>query len=154
MSNEDRYDGQYALDISRREFVCPLCKTLSNILVPHLPEHYSPPATPTPPSASTSGKPLHCGPYTGLHERRKPLTGPSLLCLCAVPHLMTWLLSDVTSGPSPVGSSSLLAAIMCPQAVNIPRPDLPGPLLRAVRRFTDSLLEVGTQSYPYFMSVC
>lgn len=57
MSNEDRYDGQYALDISRREFVCPLCKTLSNILVPHLPEHYSPPATPTPPSASTSGTP-------------------------------------------------------------------------------------------------
>lgn len=66
---------------------------------------------------------------------------------------MTWLLSDVTSGPSPVGSSSLLAAIMCPQAVNIPRPDLPGPLLRAVRRFTDSLLEVGSRSYTYLMSV-
>lgn len=142
MSNEDRYDGQYALDIGRREFVCPLCKTLSNVLVPHLPHHYSAPATPTP-TPSPSGACPPCPPSPHQTTSRLPDDRlPAPPCAPPVPHLTTWLLSDVTSGPSPAGSQSLLAAVMCPEVASMPRPGLPEPLARAVRRFTDSMLEV------------
>lgn len=55
--SEDRLDGRHAIDVNRREFLCPLCKTLCNVLVPHIPPQLRPnhPAQPdatTPPSST------------------------------------------------------------------------------------------------------
>ena len=30
----DNFDGRFCVDVSRREFLCPLCKGLANCLVP------------------------------------------------------------------------------------------------------------------------
>ena len=38
------FDGRFAADPALREFVCPLCKTLANTLVPHVPRGRCPPA--------------------------------------------------------------------------------------------------------------
>lgn len=35
--SNQQFDGRMSLDVNRMEFLCPLCKGLSNVLIPHLP---------------------------------------------------------------------------------------------------------------------
>lgn len=144
MISEERVDGRHAIDVARREFLCPLCKSLSNVLVPHIP--------PDQDVSAAAGE-------TG----REGSTGALSLA-----SLVDWTLGDTSlvdgsGGCGGAGSVGLLDELT---RLDLPTPDhgetplstssplsssrssktdsscLPNALTRNIRRFADSLGEV------------
>lgn len=153
--SEERFDGRHAIDVNRREFLCPLCKSLSNILIPHIPPHLRPYA-----EENENVEGIAEWKEGEMSQQKEAVGGAWLSGLaqwalrkvcdgerdsgssgsCCLKHALSTSSSSLTSfSPSSSPSSSPL---LSPTSSRGNPSGLPDVLIRNVSRFADSLGEV------------